>query len=206
MWYFDICMVDLKLPLQNAVCYDAFKASMTKHCVFWFLCLICQMYWWSSRYYEKIRYIERVLQMYDGHTASMTKYVVLWRFDNCRVVLRLVLLNTVFCDSSTTIEWSSAQYEKRRCLVTVLQLYAGNKVSMTRHDVLWWFYNCMVVLKVILQITMSCDDSTIVWWSYRNMSKDSVLWRFDNCMVGLKVIWQNTVSCDDSTTVWWSLF
>jgi hypothetical protein len=86
LWYFDICMVDLKLPWQNAVCYDAFKASMTKHCVFRFLCLICQMYWWSSRYYDKTRYIERVRQMYDGHTVSIPKHVVLWR--------------------STTVKWS----------------------------------------------------------------------------------------------------
>jgi hypothetical protein len=40
--------------------------------------------------------------MYDGHKVSITKHVVL--FDNCKVVLRLVLLNTVFCDSSTTVE------------------------------------------------------------------------------------------------------
>ena len=161
-------MVDLKLPWQNAVCYDAFKASMTKHCVFRFLCLICQMYWWSSRYYDKTRYIERVRQMYDGHKVSITKHVVVWRFDNCKVVLRLVLLNTVSCDSSTTIEWSSAQYEKG-------QLHAGNKVGMTKHGFLWWFYNCIVVLKVIWQITMSCDDSTIVWWSNRTYVKRQCL-------------------------------
>ena len=56
-------------------------------------------------------------------------------------------------------------YDNIRFLVTVQQLYCGPKVSRATHGALLRFYNFLVVIKLVLQHTVSCDSSINVWWS-----------------------------------------
>ena len=77
---------------------------------------------------------------------------------------------------------------------------------------MWRFYNCMVILKLVWQNTVSCHGYRSVWWSEGwydktwclvtglqlfgvhkvSMKRHGVLWRLYNCMVILKLVWQNT--------------
>ena len=74
-------------------------------------------------------------------------------------------------------------YDNTRCFVTILQLYEGNKASMTNHNVLLLFYNCMVVIKLVWHSTVlqMCDGHKV------GMTKHGVLWRFYNYRVVLKL-------------------
>ena len=85
-----------------------------------------------------------------NHTNGYNTAIVVWRSSTCRVT----------------------KQGKTRCLVTILQLYFGPKVSMTKHGVLWRFYTCVVVLKLVV-----------------SMTQHGILLRFYNYRVVIKLVW-----------------
>ena len=85
-----------------------------------------------------------------NHTNGYNTAIVVWRSSTCRVT----------------------KQDKTRCLVTILQLYFGPKVSMTKHGVLWRFYTCVVVLKLVV-----------------SMTQHGILLRFYNYRVVIKLVW-----------------